>query len=208
MVPRLWPTSTFLLLASGPSLCNEDLATVAAQSHVKTLTINSTCHVFPDTDVIFAPDPKWWIWNPTAVELVGFKYGLGQQGQFDARVTALDWTGTEGLERSPDAVRTGGHGGYAAINLAVHLGASQIILLGYDLAPSPVTGQHHHHADHPDRSHPNYAYRRAVYHTLVQPLADRGVVVLNASRWTTIDAFPCMSLIEALALCHPVGTTH
>lgn len=201
MLPRLWPESTIVCVGSGPSLSAPDLALVAA-SDARILAINTSYQACPRVDVLYAADYKWWRWHPDAVSLSCLKIALGQRAQHDPRVTVLDWTGLDGLEVRPHAIRTGGHGGYSAINVSVHLGARRIVLLAYDMGPSP-DGRHHHHADHPDGSHPTYDKRRAVYQTLVEPLQALGVTVVNASRQTTIEAFPRFDLEEALCLACP-----
>jgi hypothetical protein len=63
----------------------------------------------------------------------------------------LQVSGQPGLDLRPGWVRTGGHSGYTAINLAVHLGATRIVLLGYDMMASPQ-GAHHFFGAHPDGS--------------------------------------------------------
>jgi hypothetical protein len=201
MVPRLWPSSTIVCLGSGPSLTAEDLLTVKAASErfsarpVRALAINTTYQAAPWCHALLGVDPRWWGWHPDALALRCAKFGLGPHHEPGIRM--VEWTGDEGIETKRTAVRTGGHGGYAAINLAVHLGARRIVLLGYDLAPS-ADGRHHHHADHPNGSHPHYEHRRAVYATCLPALRDLGITIFNASRETTITAIPRMALDEAL----------
>jgi hypothetical protein len=201
MVPRLFPDATLVCLGSGPSLTAADLQTVHAACrtdgrHIRSLAINTTYKSAPWADVLYAPDLKWWSWHPDAVQFQGFKFALGPRHA--PGVTGLEWTGREGIEDDPHAVRTGGHSGYAAINLAMHLGARRIVLLGYDLDQS-ADGHHHHHDEHPDESHPRYEHRRAVYATCLEPLAKKGIAILNASRHTTIEAIPRATLAEALS---------
>ncbi len=95
------------------------------------------------------------------------------------------------------------HGGYQAINLAVHLGPPrQIILLGYDcmagsrgdvhtrlLGPEPPN--RHRRTD-------RYQYWLGHYYTLVAPLANLGIPIFNCSRCTAITAFPRRVLADVL----------
>jgi hypothetical protein len=94
--------------------------------------------------------------------------------------------------------RTGQNSGYQAINLAVHLGASRIVLLGYDMQPSPE-GVDHFFGDHAHGVRVPFLDLRPYFDSLVEPLKALGVQVLNATRRTALSCFPCVPLSEALA---------
>lgn len=196
MIPKLWPESVIVCVGSGPSLTIADILT-AQDAGAKILAINTAYQYVPYAlDALLAADAKWWDWHRDAVALPHpVKFCL-QPTPYPA-VTMLQWTTGTGLDMDPSRVRGGGHGGYAAINLAVHLGAAKIILLGYDLAPA-VDGADHCHPPHPDGSHLHYAHRRAIYQTLLEPLSALGVTILNASRRTAVPAIPRVTLDEAL----------
>ena len=195
MVPRLWPESTIVCIGSGPSLIAADVY-LAKTAPVRTLAINTAYQWVPSPDVLVGADAKWWGWHPDAVALPSLKFSL-QQTPYP-QVIPLTWTTGDGIDLDPTRVRGGGHSGYAAINVAVHLGARTIVLLGYDLAPN-AHGDDHCHAPHPDGSHLQYAHRREIYRTLLAPLADRGIRIVNASRETTVPEIPRLSLAEAVA---------
>jgi hypothetical protein len=115
-------------------------------------------------------------------------------------VQVLRNTGPLGLEREPTGLRTGRNSGYQAVNLAVHLGASRILLLGFDMSPT-AEGQQHWHAPHPDHTPSPYEYPQwlAAWPSLVEPLAAAGVTVINCSRRTVLTTFPCAPLADELA---------
>lgn len=196
-VPRLWPGSTIVCVGTGPSLIAADLATCRGGAHV--LVVNDAYRLALWADVLLAVDAKWWDWHRGAPEFQGLKYTLQRHETPWPGVVVLRATGQAGLDTDPSGLRTGGHGGYAAINLAYHLGASKIVLLGYDLCAAS-DGQHHYFGEHPDRTHPNYDVRRAAYASLYVALAERCVALVNASRVTTIPDVPRQSLEDALAL--------
>lgn len=201
MVPYLgiWPSATVVCVGSGPSLDRADVE-LARWSGAKILAVNSAYTCCPP-DALFAADAKWWGWHPDALDLPCLKFAFPPNPPMALPgVDVLDWTTGDGLDLSPTRLRSGGHSGYAAVNLAVHLGARRIVLLGYDCAPGP-SGNHHFHADHPDGSHLQYPYRRSVYQTLLKPLQALGITLVNASRRTAIPIVPRMDL-EA-ALCPP-----
>lgn len=200
MVPRIFPESTIVCVGSGPSLDRSDIDACQAAG-CRILTINTAYQLCRDADIVYAPDARFWGWYPDALRLPGLKYAFQIEAEGIEGVTVLQRTGYDGLEMHPRGLRSGGHSGYAAINLAVHLGARRIILLGYDLSPS-ATGQHHFNGgDHPDGSHlPSYDVHRDVYDTLVQPLKDLNITILNASRVSMIMAFTRVPLYEALGV--------
>ncbi len=196
MVPRLFQGQTIVCVGSGPSLSVADIR-FAQGAGARILAVNSSYKLVPnEPDVLFAADAKWWGWNPDALNLACLKFALPPTDL--PGVTTLEWTLGEGLDENPAQVRGGGHSGYAAINLAAHLGAAKIILLGYDLCPD-ASGADHCHAPHPDGSHPKYEHRIGVYASLLQPLATFGISCVNASRRTAIPSLPRLSLAEALA---------
>lgn len=129
---------------------------------------------------------------------MGPKYALQPRASQWPGVTVLQNTGIEGLERRPFGLRNGRNGGYQAIGLAYHYGASRIVLLGYDMQaqkgrPSHWFGEHAHGMRSP------YDLMRLAFPSIAAPLQAAGVTVLNASRETALTCFPRVSLSEALA---------
>lgn len=197
VVVRRFPASTIVCLGSGPSLTPEDVA--FCQSKAIVIAVNDAAVLAPWASVVFAADLLWWGRNYMARRLLGLKYALASSHKRIPGVEVLERTGQEGLETDPTGLRSGGHSGYAAINLAVHLGARQIVLLGYDLKPDP-TGRHHYFGGHPDGSHPRYDQWRPLYQTLLEPLQALGISLVNASRQTSIRSVPRLPLREALCV--------
>jgi hypothetical protein len=103
----------------------------------------------------------------------------------------------DGLCLQPDGVRTGRNSGYQAINVAVHLGASRIVLLGYDMSVDHAAKKSHFFGDHPKVTHPSpyHSFLRA-FATMVKPLSAVGVEVINCTRRTYLKTFPQRSLEE------------
>lgn len=202
MVPWLFPDSTIVCVGSGPSLVPADILRAACAGAV-ILAINSAYLACPSVlpDVLYAPDAQWWGWHPAALDLPCLKFAFQQEAAIYPQLTILGRTGYDGLDTDPRYLRSGGHSGYAAINLAVHLGAKRIVLLGYDHRPAADGAHHFAGGDHPDGSHVPYDVHLAVYDTLVAPLAALNIMIVNASRVTTITAFPCATLAEVLSTC-------
>lgn len=196
-VPRRWPGSTIVCLGAGPSLCAEDLSAVRSAGFPR-IAINNA--IYADgipPDVLYSSDVGWW---RTHADLAGLapSYTIREGPLPPANVVELDRTGQTGLELEPTGLKTGGHSGYAAVNLAVHLGARKILLLGYDMQPGP-SGQHHFlGGDHADGRHPRYAHWLRHYEVLRACLTAVGIGIANCSRETAITGIPRMPLAMGL----------
>lgn len=194
-VPRLFPGATIICAASGPSLTKFDLATCW---QFPIVAINDTYRLVPEAAVIFAAEATWWKRTPAARQRPSYKYCLSPAWKDGTDgITTLVRTGQRGLELDPTGLRSGGHSGYAAINLAYHLGAKTIVLLGYDMQPGP-DGVQHWFGAHPDGSHPRYAQWLGLYNRLSWELWQHGVRLWNASRETAIPDVTRCTLKAAL----------
>lgn len=90
----------------------------------------------------------------------------------------FDWSSLDGLSDNFLYINTGCHSGYGAIGLAVHMGAREIHLVGYDLDPST------------DIHHPRYVYWAKNYDTMVPRLKQLGIKVFNHNINSFVTAFP------------------
>lgn len=196
-IPRRWPGSTIVCLGTGPSLTAEDVAFVQGKAPV--IAVNDAYRLAPWADVLYACDAKWWDVHQGVPSVAGMKLTLEARAEQWPGVRGLARTGDRGIETDPTGVRTGQNSGYQAMNVAVHLGARRILLLGYDMAPS-AEGRSHWFGDHPLRlRRPSpYALFRDRFASAVEPLAALGVEVINCSRQTALTCFPRQSLAEAL----------
>lgn len=195
IAPRIWVGETVVCIASGPSLHVEDVAYVRGKARV--IVINNSYQLAPWADCLYACDARWWKWHDGAKDFPGLKYSLQDARATGYGVTVLKNTGTTGLEVKPTGLRTGHNSGYQAINLAVHFGAKQILLMGYDMQRGR-DGKVHWHGDHRQAPSVPFALFRPTFQTLVDPLQKLGVEVINCSRETALTAFPRASLREAL----------
>lgn len=118
----------------------------------------------------------------------------------DPEVHMLRNGGREGLSRDASAIVTGMNSGHQVINIVALAGARRIVLLGYD-GKHGSGGRRHWFGDHPDRTPfpQELANNVKHYRTLVEPLRELGVAVVNASPDTAVDAFPRATLEAALA---------
>lgn len=195
-VPKLCLGGTVVCIAGGPSLTVEDVE--YCRTRVSgAIVINNAYQIAPWATVLYAADAHWWGWHKGAPSFTGLKYTLSRTPMHIPGLHLLRKTGDEGLELNPNGLRTGRNGGYQAINLAVHLGAVRIILLGYDMQKGP-RGESHWHGDHPRHTDSPYAIFLRKFDTLIEPLQRIGVDVVNCTRRTALKAFRRAELHEVL----------
>ena len=96
-------------------------------------------------------------------------------------------------------IRDGGNSGYAAINLAYHLGAKTIILLGFDMYT--VGKDTHWHDGYTSTANTEVMSKLMVpnFDTLINPLDKRKVKVYNASPNSRLECFTKITIEESLA---------
>jgi hypothetical protein len=129
----------------------------------------------------------------------------------------LHKTGTEGITKERDKISwVNGNSGSSAINLAVHLGASRVFLLGLDMYHHKA-GRMHFHSGYPDKlKTPNISQIKAgVHHERMRPLTSfdrqnrnwelisddakkQGIEIINVNPKSGVTAFKKMSLKKAL----------
>jgi hypothetical protein len=196
-VSPLCPGGTVVCLGSGPSLTVADVEYVRDKADA-VIAVNDAVRLAPWADVLYACDAKWWFWHEKDEWLTtfrGLRYALDPVAKRYPGVVVLRNTGDRGLELDPTGLRAGRNSGYQAINLAVHLGARRVILLGYDMHGG---GGGHWFGSHPDGSRPPYAICLQRFATLVEPLAAAGVEVINCTPKSALTVFPRAPLREVL----------
>lgn len=94
--------------------------------------------------------------------------------------------GNKGLGKTK--LHHGGNSGYQAINMAYLLGATKIILLGYNM--SKPGGKNHFFGDHPKGLHNgNYEAYAKNFDRLAEDLSQEGVEVINCTPNSKLTQF-------------------
>lgn len=183
-VPRMWAGRTVTILASGPSLTPE-VAQQVRDAGLPTIVVNTSHRLAPWADLLYAADDAWWLHqdNRDAMQFAGLKVSVSQV----PGVLRLRNGGVTGFDPDPQSLRTGGNGGYQALHIAVHAGASKVLLCGYDLSGC------HWHGPHPSplrRTEPDvYVRWRERFETLLPALAERVVDVVNVTPGSALKCF-------------------
>jgi len=192
----IWRGETAVCIGGGPSLKAEDVAFVRGRARV--IAINDAVKLAQWADVLYVADRSFIDAHDGMPRFAGLKYSLSSSNPTDRPDwTVLDNTGMFGLETDPSGLRTGFNGGYQSLGLAYHLGAKRCLLLGFDMKLS-ADGREHWFTDTPDRKRSPYPQMIAAFDSIVEPLKDDGVDVVNCTPGSALSCFPKMLLRDAL----------
>jgi len=187
---------TALITASGPSLSDEDIAAFEGKVDL-TIVVNDSYQRVSFANILYACDRHWWQYYNGVPDFKGIKISL-QKTNYDDIFSLIN-EGTPHLSFEWPKIRTGKNGGYQATNLAILLGAKQIFWLGIDCKPDEKK-RDHYFGDHPAKIRKGMPYKEWIYyfHTMKESLEGKGVEIINCNPDSAVDAFPRMTVSEAL----------
>ncbi|KKN45612.1 hypothetical protein LCGC14_0681220 [marine sediment metagenome] len=200
-VPRIWQGKEVYIVGGGPSI---EKLKVAELSGKRIIVANNSYRLFPDAHYCFFMDYHEWYVHHKKELRETFKGNLvscHHKFQQDPDVLYLASNGSKGLTRKPGGITNGNNSGTAAINLAFLLGATTIILIGFDMRM--VDGSHNYHNEcFRTKSVPEDIYKSSFIPnlaTMAVELEKEGISVQNATPGSALDLFPFRhDLIEAL----------
>lgn len=188
LYPDLFSGETCHLLGGGPSIRNLDLQAIEGD---RVIAINNAgLDVYPEADILFAMDERWFNWNRDRLHLNRSRWRVvrfSHKPSFDLPWPLIGIAHDKYGEfsRSLGAL-AGSSGGAMALNLAALLGASRIVLHGFDMRPG------NYHSDHrvatPDKVYPERFIPS--FEKMAPHLADLGIDVFNATPGSALTCFP------------------
>lgn len=170
----------FAVLASGPSMCQGVADFVRGRCSV--VAISDTWRLAPWADVLCSTDYSWWRHHPEALEFKGLKFS-----------GMVDYQKVEGVERIPGESST--NSGLLGVKVAVRLGATKVLLCGFDLH-SPGA---HFFGKHPEglrSTAPGRMEQFKVQFAAYQPL---GVEIVNCTPGSSLHCYPKSTLEKELS---------
>jgi uncharacterized Rossmann fold enzyme len=190
---------TIYIVGGGPSLKGFDFERLKGKI---VIAVNKALYHVPFAQVLYWSDQRFYEWYGEDVDKYnGIKVTNKPQPKRADIINLVD-TGKDGLELEAHAIRHGGNSGYAAINVAYHLGARKIVLLGFDMQ-NGKGGESHFHEGYPTRPTSNEVIQSNMlpsFDTLVDPLKRRKVEIYNLSSTSLIKCFQRIDLETALSL--------
>lgn len=194
-----WRDHTAVVVASGPSLTDEQI-TLIEHSVVFTIAVNNSYAKLRHPDVVYACDYLWWKLNHMKAKQNIPRRQMWTQDRAAAeqfQLSHIQWEGKDGLGKR--GLRVNGNSGAGAINLAYHFGARRILLVGMDMKPGP-NGEKHWHPDHPKPLVQGQQFEewRKKMGVLAADLKTEGVTVVNCTPGSALTCFPMGDLEQEL----------
>lgn len=141
-VPRIWDNETVYIVGGGPSLTGFDWEKL---KNKKTIGINRAFLSVPEITVLYWMDRQIYTWYKKEIDAYkGLKITTSIPENAASDIYVIKSLSYAGLYQNPEYICKGCNSGAGAIDLAFKLGASRIILLGYDMQPGS-SGQSHWH---------------------------------------------------------------
>jgi hypothetical protein len=154
------------------------------------IAINKSIIHVPFAQVLYFSDYRFYLWCTNKIngdddlikaflDYKGLVYTIASKIE-DPKVKVLLNTGKTGLDIQNGKIKHGGNSGYAAINLAYHLGAKRIILLGYDM--KQIKGKTHFHKGYLTKQNDSI-YKKFIepFESLSQIAKNMGLQIINTS---------------------------
>ncbi len=201
--PPLWRGETAFLLAGGPSLAGFDCERLRGR-HV--IAINSSCHRAPWAEILFFHDNAWFEPHREIVEnWPGLVVTVSRQakGALPDKVKRVEMIERPNFTVGQSVLKAGRSSGHSAVSLAIALGASRVVLLGYDMrivALPDGTTRSHHHDDYSTTDAALYARDFLIHFTGWHAAAQAvGAEVVNATPGSALTEFPMVDIAGELA---------
>jgi len=200
----MWEGRTVAILASGPSM-SAHVAENIRQAGIPAVAINDTARLAPWADMLYACDGKWWLHHASwALNFAGLKVTADDSLVFpQVKCIGLRPNGRGGYEElgfdpDPAYVRTGENSGYQTTHIVAHGGAKRILLTGFDMRGDHWFGKHP-----PGLADANgcgvFPQFIENFKTIVEPLRERGIDVVNCTPDSALRCFPLGNLEDELS---------
>ena len=196
-IEPIWIGETIFIIGGGTSLRDFNWASLNGK---KTIAINKSIISYPNANILYWTDSRVYSWLKQDIDnFNGLKYTIRDHHSYVGDIKILKKVNKFNLEESKDTLSHGNNSGYAAINLAYHLGAKRIILLGYDMRNDGKKS--HYHDGYPVPITGDNIYRDEFipgFQVLAHLLKTKGVEVYNASLNSLLTVWPKITIDKAL----------
>jgi hypothetical protein len=213
LIEKRFSKLTICCIATGPSLTLQQID-AARQKGFVLFGCNNVWNDVPDLSLLYACNEGWWVhyWNTTELPL--YPAEKWTTNKVAAQKFGLNWIAEKdaaGLSTDPRRIHHGHGSGYTMLNLAFLMGASRIVLLGYDCKYAPDysgkdlkvgSSPRHYFGEYPSAllHWPITSVKKGVHVEMVklyQTVADQGAVeIVNCTPGSAIDCFPRCDIEE------------
>ena len=183
------------ILGGGPSLANVDLTPLHSK---RVVGVNQAFKLGSWVDVCYWGDCAWYGFNLSAVrKFAGLKITSC------SRCPELGWKHVHRVRRTKpygidsehqDAVAWNNNSGASAINIAAHLGARRIVLLGFDM--QLVKRKKNWHNDYKGEQYNPEIFSKHLrgFPQIAKDAEALGIEILNATPGSAITQFPFVDI--------------
>jgi hypothetical protein len=195
-----WAGETAFIVAGGTSVLEQDLSHLRGR---RVIVVNSSYEAVPFADFLFFGDASWWETHCSRETLTAFAgriVTVSVRAVGERLLRLRRRVPPPGLSLDPSSIVSERTSLQGAINLAVHLGAKRIVLLGADMCRAN-DGRSHHHSPHPRPNKPGnrtWDIQMVQLRLIAEPLRALGIEVINTSPVSRIDWWPRAELSACL----------
>lgn len=195
VVPPLWAGQTAYIVGGGASLRGMDFNLLRDRN---VIAINSSYEKLPFAPFLFFMDVRWWWHHEEALQdfagtIVSNGPIVPMKGTRRPLMLKRSVPDDGALSLDPTRLVCGKTSTHGAINLAILLGAVQIVLLGIDMRRAK-DGVSHHHTPHPWPHRDSAWQEQIVELNLLAASIPAHVQVVNASLRSELTCWPKLPL--------------
>jgi hypothetical protein len=198
-IPKLWHSEICYILGGGPSLANFDVSLLNGK-HV--ISVNNAYKLAYFSEVLFWGN-CWWF-EQHRKHLETFPGMMITTCQYEINLPQRVMHVRQQLNRFGLGANCGLltwnlNAGACAVDLAVQLGATTVVLLGYDMRQ--IDGRNNWHDDHKTSLDPNwnpYEEFLLAWPYIAHDAQEMGIQIINATPGSGIDMFPIVDPHELM----------
>lgn len=160
-------------------------------------TINTSYQLFPDADIAYGCDARWWKLHRGLPGFKGVKISQDPQAAiWGVHLVRADRSKDVFLYDKPGEIGWGGNGGFQMLNLALQMQPKKVIMVGFNLGGDRWHGEH---PGFPIAKLKDVERHRRVIDAAASTFKKFGIPVLNTSKNTTLKNYPVVTMEEAMA---------
>ena len=230
-IPNLWEGGECWILGGGPSLTGQfDIPDKVVQGVLKkelplttyspymaaihdkhVIGVNMAFKIGAWIDMVFWGDKKWYLTN--RIEMASFKglkvtchpyFANGRFPNEGVKYILKDTIHSQGISQRANSASWNANSGSAAISVAAHMGATKIILVGFDMKLDDVYKQHWHSEygamNRKGATPKSLPFNRHLvgFPHIARDARKMGITIINACPDSAIPDFPKMSVKDIL----------
>ena len=213
--PKIWTNSPVYIIGGGPSLKGMDLTPLRKK---RVIGVNAAYRDYPGIiDLLWFGDRKFW--SDEDPKFHGFCNHINANftgliatccaGQINlppyikklkrGRMYGINTDKTKsGIKLTPRTISWNGNSGASAINVACHLGAKTIILLGFDMTLGESGEKNYHDYYNGEKPGEGFGDHKKGFPEIARKADMLGIEIINANPESAIECFAKMTFEEAL----------